>query len=159
MIRPGHKERSYQITLAAGQTKELEVQAGALLPKPDKSAQQDPGRTQRTVGLAAGGVGLVGVAAAVVTGLLLPSTRANINENCPDKLCNEDGFSAVKRGKTLLALNTVGWIVGGVGLASGTTLWLTSKKKPEADRAARSAPPVGLEVYSDGALINYFGTF
>jgi hypothetical protein len=157
---PDHKPRSFKITLDAGETKDLLVDVGPVLPR-SESGDKPPGQTQRTIGIAVGGVGLLGVATAAVTGLLLPGAKSTIDENCPDKSCNEEGFSALRRGKTLLAFNTVGWIVGGVGLATGTTLFFTSKKKPEQARAAQgtSAESMSLEVYSDGAFISYLGTF
>lgn len=88
---------------------------------------------RRTAAYIAGGVGIIGVVTAVVTGLMVASAESTAEDRCnrpvpnSDKLgCDSEGSSAVKRGETLLPINAVAIGVGALGLGVGTYLFLTS---------------------------------
>jgi hypothetical protein len=65
--------------------------------------------------------------AAVVTGALLPAKKRDVRNHCDEqtRVCNEEGLSAARQGRTLLGVNTAAWIVGAVGLGAGAALYLT----------------------------------
>jgi hypothetical protein len=96
---------------------------------------------QHSVGIALLAVGGAGVAASVVTGVLLLSAKATADHKCTPKCVDDDGASAVRRGQTLLPINFVSWIVAGVGLGAGGFLVLRSRPRPE--RTAQIAPFAG----------------
>lgn len=103
---------------------------------------------RRTVGFVLGGVGVAGVVAATVTGLMLLDAKSTADERCKPKCVNEagefdqTGSDAVNRGETLLPVNAIAWGVAVVGLGVGTFLILTSSKSASAEptKAARATP-------------------
>jgi hypothetical protein len=90
---------------------------------------------RRTLGFILGGVGVAGVVAATVTGILLLSDKATADRLCnphclnADGTLNQHGVDTVDQGKTLLPINAVAWGVAAAGLGAGAYLILTSTKK------------------------------
>jgi hypothetical protein len=102
---------------------------GAAPVTASEPAASDGARTRRTVGLVVGGVGVAGFGVALTTGLLLPGVRDTIAKYCDPttKVCTDSrGVDAASQGRTLAALNTVGWIVGYAGVAVGGGLIVSS---------------------------------
>jgi hypothetical protein len=129
----------------------LEIPVPALRsPEPTKvvTVTKDTTSGTRTVGLVLGGIGVAGLVAASVTGIMILDDMAIADASCKPKCINPDGspneraIDAVNEGKTLLPLNLVAWAIAVVGLGSGAYLVLTSSKKPE-ERRARLAPMIG----------------
>jgi hypothetical protein len=83
---------------------------------------------------AAGAVGL-GVGAAF--GLLSLSKHSTVSELCPATSCGSlEGVDASNDARTYGDVSTVAFIVGGLGLAAGLTLWLSAPRSPESKGAA-----------------------
>jgi hypothetical protein len=84
------------------------------------------GHRQKRAGLIVGGVGVAGVLTGVITGLMAGSRYSKAERECPDRRCVEGsaGGDTVQSFRTLRTVSTVGYIIGGVGLAAGTTLYL-----------------------------------
>jgi hypothetical protein len=101
-------------------------------PAPAAEAPLDTGRTQRTVGWVALGVGGVGLVAGSVTGIMtLTSACAGLRgsgKTCPT--------SDARAADTTGAISTVSFVVAGVGVAGGLVLLLTA---PSAASSARRA--------------------
>jgi hypothetical protein len=112
---------------------EASKEAPTLAPPPAAEAPRDPGRTQRTAGWIALGVGGVGLVVGSVTGIMtLTSACAGLrgtNKTCPT--------SDARAADTTGALSTVSFVVAGVGVAGGLVLLLT------APSVASSAPRAG----------------
>ncbi|AUX45828.1 hypothetical protein SOCE26_073240 [Sorangium cellulosum] len=105
------------------------------LPSP---AADDGAGTRRTLSFVAGGVGLAGVAVGSVFGLIA-SSRWNKaqDEHCrTETLCDEQGVALVDDAKGAATLSTAGFVVGGVGIAAGVALFVTSLS-PAPPTAAR----------------------
>lgn len=148
---PGHFAKTVTVTVEVGEQSQVDVHPGALAPvaAAGAGAKSQPA----TLGWVLGGVGIAGVATAVVSGLLILNAKKTIDANCgPDKACNQKGLDAVSSGKTLLVVNTGGWIVGGLGFGLGAYFVLST---PKAQTTMALAPRVG----SDGASLSYLGTF
>jgi hypothetical protein len=90
--------------------------------------------------LVAGGVGVAGLATGVITGLMAGSRYSQAKRECPDHACIEGsaGWDTVQSFRTLRTVSTVGYIVGGVGLAAGTTLFLLAPARTTSARRAGS---------------------
>jgi hypothetical protein len=88
---------------------------------------------QRIAALAAGGVGLVGVLVGSVFGLDAKSKKSKAEiYNCANGFCpTQDGVDAWAKARTAGTVSTVAFIVGGVGVATAATLWLTDKSSNE----------------------------
>jgi hypothetical protein len=94
-------------------------------------AVADTGSSQRTwaiVGFAAGGVG-IGVG--VVTGLMATSRHSKASDACAENRCASGSPAAedVEAFRSLRTVSTIGYVVGAVGIAAGTTLLLTAPKE------------------------------
>jgi hypothetical protein len=151
---PNQPPRNSEVILGAGENKEVVIQTGhvgfetySLIPDragagtasaatgPVQPAPQQPGRTLAYV---AGGIGAAGIVVAAVTGLMLVSKNSTINGNCDSSgSCQQQGWNAVEDARVLLKVNTASWIVGAVGLGTGTVLWFTTAAP---DRSS-AAPP------------------
>lgn len=100
---------------------------------PTAAAEPAPKRgglgTQRTVALAAGGVGVAGVIVGSIFGLKSKSDHDEAAKYCDGSECNNSlGVSAGNSAYSAGNVSTIAMIVGGVGIAAGITLWLTAPK-------------------------------
>lgn len=147
---PGLAEERITITLAAGESKRLEVpvKPAPVAPPPASPAVEptsrpaterpnDDGASQRTLGYVAGGVGIAGVLVGSITGLLVLDRKATVNDECkPDpNSCTKEGVEAADSGQSLATVSTIAFAVGVAGVATGVTLILTA---PD-DKGRRSA--------------------
>jgi hypothetical protein len=137
-----YESKRYSITLAPGEHGELAVSPGAAKPLPQKPPDSKSLEARRIAAYASFGVGAVGLATAIVTGLLLPAQDQQVEDNCPNKVCNDVGTQAIADARVLLGLNTAGWITAGVGVAAGSVLFITTlpkaKKSTDAGKGART---------------------
>ena len=136
--------------VAAGPT------AAPLAPSQTTPATDEPspGSTQRTVGLAVLGVGVVGAALGTVFGLNATSKHADAKANCnaDQSACNSAGVGQMKDARSAATLSTIGFIVGGAAIAGGAVLYLTASRKEHARAAeALHVSPNGLGISFGGA--------
>lgn len=100
---------------------------GSAANTPDPTT--DHARTGRpTVAWMALGVGAAGLVAGGVTGGLAIATRASVADHCDGNDCREPAFAEVDRYNALRSAATVGFVVGGLGLAAGGGLLLLGTK-------------------------------
>lgn len=150
---PKRKETRVTIVLDPGDARTVTVSPGPLL-KPDPVRGpvievKDDGKSQRTLAYVLGGVGVAGIVAATVSGVMLLDSRKRVDEHCDDSnRCDQEGLDAADRGKLLVPINTVAWVVGVAGLGAGTYFYL-------------SAPPpsVSTSATPSGAYLQLRGTF
>jgi hypothetical protein len=107
------------------------IEAVPSAPKAVAPPEQRPAPWQLPAALVAGGVGVAGLATGVMTGLMAGSRYSNAERECPEHACIEGsaGWETVQSFRTLRTVSTVGYIVGGLGLAGGATLFLLAPKK------------------------------
>ncbi len=110
--------------------------AHAKPPAPTIVVRVDPSRgsTQRTIGWIVGGLGVAGVVVGSVAGIVSIDKHGKAKDACPDKTRCPDAASAALWTDATTAGNvsTVGFVVGGVGIAASAVLLLTA---PKADKA------------------------
>jgi hypothetical protein len=83
------------------------------------------GRTQRIVGWTTLGVGSAGLVLGSVAGVYLAAKASDLKQKCPERTaCNPLYQSDVNTFNTMRTLSTVGFVVGGIGVATGVTLLL-----------------------------------
>lgn len=148
---------------AAGQHTDVEVPVLLAAEGKTVTVTKETTNTKRTVGYVVGGVGLVGLAAAGVTGLMILDAKSTADKHCPgsDHHCidpttgavDKTGSDAVSQGKTLTPINAVAWGVGIAGVGVGTFLVLTSGKKDE----KATSPKVSLSPLPGGAFLGLSG--
>lgn len=126
------------------------ISGGTTSPGGDKGAPSHGGNGMRIGAYVALGVGVVGVAAGTIFALGAKSKFNDANNLCdlPGGACPADRQSEIQSlddsGTSKKTLATVGFIVGGVGLATGVTLFILSGKKQQEKAHAGIHPWVGL---------------
>ena len=107
--------------------------------------ERETSNGRRTAGFVVGGIGLAGVAAAVVTSIVIMNDKAIGDERCQPVCADESARSAVSTGKTLIPINYAAFGVAILGVGIGSYLVLTSGPKAGSSAAAWLAPQVGPE--------------
>lgn len=130
---PGREPRVYRVVIEAERAKSLRVEPGPPLPAPPLAAadgspasRHPPGRALRHTGLVLGGMGLVGLSAGAVAGLLALDDARTMDAECRavdgDRYCSDLGLDAGDRGQTAALVSTVALSAGGATLLGGTLL-------------------------------------
>jgi len=107
-------------------------------PTPSVSAKSEPNRTPAYIAF---GVGAAGLGVGAITGLMAMGKHSDLEKACPNKTCSADKASDVDSYTSLGTISTVGFIVGGVGIAAGAVFLFMPKK--ETGKAASVLPYVG----------------
>jgi hypothetical protein len=133
-----------EATLAEGESRTVILKFGAeptppaepasakveLQPPADPGAA--PGSGQRIAGYVGLGVGGVGLVLGTVVGLVAAGKKKDLEaEGCLDTHCYPTQQSDVDSYNSMRTVSTVGFIVGGVGIAAGVTLLLTAPSRRE----------------------------
>lgn len=106
-------------------------------PLPPPSDTGDPGATQRTVGLAVGAAGVVGLGLGSIFGLVSMSKKGDADGHCDAaNTCDDEGLGLRKDAISAGNVSTIAFIAGGVLVAGGAALWFTAPKRPSGLRAA-----------------------
>jgi hypothetical protein len=145
---PGHVPEVREIELAAGQTKDVRIDA-AVDPKEDAA---DDARAETTVptaptdappraslkpwAFAAGGVAVAGLATFVVAGSMARGTHADLERNCGQGPCSREYAGDVSTGRMQQTFANVGLVVGAAFGAAAVTLLVLDAKRPDAPRTA-----------------------
>jgi hypothetical protein len=75
------------------------------------------------------GVGAVGLAVGVGSGLAASKKYHAAETSCPADGCTPSGADDVDSFRQLRTISTIGYVVGVVGIGVGVTLWLTAPKQ------------------------------
>jgi hypothetical protein len=139
---PGQSRRVV-VTLASSPSDPLDVGASAAV----TGAVGNEPATRHPIPLlayVAGGVGVAGVSAGVITGLLANGKFHEAERLCEDHRCaaGSPGLDAVDAFRTWRMVSSVSYGVGAAGLAAGVVLWLTASGDDEAGQV-RSIQPWG----------------
>ncbi|MFO0572351.1 MAG: hypothetical protein U0263_42415 [Polyangiaceae bacterium] len=135
---PGRAPSETSVESSEGRAERVVVRVGA--------AQSDGGKPsgtrsngKKTWGWVLTGVGAAGVGVGAVTGFMVLGEKRRVDDNCDaQKRCNQTGMDAVDRGRTLGTVSGVSFIVGGLSLAGGAYLLLSSGSK--------ESPPTALQI-------------
>lgn len=111
---------------------------------PPAPADVPPARREGSMlpSLVAFGVGAAGLGVGTVTGILSLSNVSNLRGRCPGNRCAPAQQSEIDSTKTLGVVSTVGFVVGGAGVAAGAVLLLLRPAPKEVGTAASRAPVV-----------------
>lgn len=144
------------VTTAAagtGSTRPLEKPSSG---SPQPVSDTPPPNWQARAGMALGGVGVAGVVTGVITGLMAGSRYSKAEDACPGHTCEAGGagWDDVQAFRSLRTVSTVGYIVGGVGLAAGATLYFTAPSK-----RSRASQAGAVKVWINTASVGVAGAF
>ena len=93
------------------------------------TAPKAPSTTQRTVGIALGAAGVVGVGLGTFFGLRARSLNGDANARCGPTTCDREGFQLTSDAKDQATLSTIAFTLGAVALAGGLVLYLTAPRR------------------------------
>lgn len=151
---PGRRKWSLVVdTSSAGRDFLVEVprlaaEGAAPAPGTPRDASAPPGETksdgsaQRTIGLALGGVGIVGLGLATFFGVKAMGTNDDALAECPRRnptQCTDAGLSLTEDAKTEALVSTVLFVAGGAALAGGAVLFLTAPSSSSSSTSASRA--------------------
>jgi hypothetical protein len=111
-------------------------------PPPGADTGTGGGSTQKTLGFVALGVGGVGLIAGAITGIIASGKASDLKAVCTNGICPASQDGNINSYKTVGAISTAGFIVGGVGIAAGLVLIFTAPKATP--KTAWIRPYVGL---------------
>ncbi len=176
---PGHKKWSNVIQVGAKKDQiavtlpplEIDPNAAATAPvvatpppvaqppaqnQPSEPVDKSHGKTQRIVGIAVAGVGVVGVAVGSIFGLVAIGKKGDTTSNCNSDLsrCNSAGVDAMSSARSSATISTVGFIAGGALLAGGIVLYVTAPKPNEEKTVGFRISPNG-----PGATLSFGGAW
>lgn len=157
---PGKK--TFRTTVDIGTEKLREI----VIP-PLESGEQAPAAassddagffTQKRIGLAVGGLGIVSVAVGSVFGIIAVGKNSDAKDNCRTQtLCSPLGLELTDDARSAATLSTVLFVVGGAALTAGAILFFTAPSDAErferkaAAMRVRFAPTFGARMAGMGA--------
>ncbi|MBX3226467.1 MAG: hypothetical protein KIT84_32600 [Labilithrix sp.] len=125
-------EAREEITVAAGQTKDVELRIEknhvAAAPPATTAEKKLAIPTLSWIGF---GVGAAGLAVGTVTGLMAIGDESDIADRCQGTRCGRDVEPDLDSAKTKATISTIGFIVAGVGVAVGVVGLFVGQPKTE----------------------------
>jgi hypothetical protein len=144
VIRESEKDRRERITLGVTDTGLPQaaappaIQPPVATPSPRTSSGR---RTQKLLGIVAAGVGVAGLGVGGVFGLIAISRKNDAQSACPGSQCaNQDGSNKWSNAASAGTISTIGFIVGGVGIAGAAMLWLSAPSSSGASAQVAFGP-------------------
>ena len=140
---PGKKSKIITIVVHDGEQAtvplpalEPEAGAGGGAPLRVSNDVRDAGSSRATLGYVLGGVGLLGIGVGSVTGLVALGKNNDAKALCPapGRCASREGVDANGSAQSLGTVSTIAFVAGGLGLATGAVLVLTSRRTPSAAR-------------------------
>ena len=159
----GMKKAEQKFELEESETKTVTI---TLLPDPDYKPPPPPvpigpketPKRDRTLAWVSLGVGVAGVAVGGIFGGLALGKKGSLDGQCTaNKICGPSAQSDLDAAQTFATISTVGFIVGGVGVAAAVVLFLLPDPKPEAAAAPKSG--VFLRPVIGPGSLGLIGTF
>jgi hypothetical protein len=135
VIREGQKDRREVLQFGAppaqgpvaAATPLAKTSANPAIETSVDQVSSSAGGTQRMMALVAGGVGVIGVGVGTIFGLQSMSKHSDASTKCPGACSDQAGVELWNDARSAGTLSTIGFAVGGVGLATGAILWFTAK--------------------------------
>jgi hypothetical protein len=171
---PGFLKSSETVELKDGGeatvTLKLKVDPEAPPPPPKKPDDHGPAQPPpppppsgiaptTLVGITALGVGAVGLAVGTIFGVVAIDKKGQLDKRCqPANACPPGTQSLIDDANTMATVSTVGFVVGGIGLAAGVTLLLLPTGSGEA-KVKAAATPVWLRPYVGAGELGVTGRF
>jgi len=113
-----------------------------------------------TAAYVAGGVGLVGIGFGVAFGLGAMSEKSSLDAACNGNVCPTSQQGTRDAGTRFGTISTVGFIVGGVGLATGAVLYFWDiGGSPQQERVAVGSTGLRVRAYVGPSSVGVSGSF
>jgi hypothetical protein len=116
------------------------------------------GSSNKTLALVAFGVGGAGLVVGAITGVIALGKAGDLDDKCKDKTCPPTEQDAVDSYKSMGTISTIGFIVAGIGGATGLVLLLTSPKSSQGSAGGSRYATVPVKTEARGlSMTPYFG--
>jgi hypothetical protein len=138
----GHQARNLDVALEPGETAEVRILPGPLLPVQEQATPDLPRADHRTLGYVLAGVGATGLVVGIVSGVLVLHQKSIYDSNCDTRLevCNQTGRDAGAAGRALSVVSVAGFAAGAAASALGAYFILSSGPKSETSLSSSLAP-------------------
>jgi hypothetical protein len=107
----------------------------------------------------AGAVGLVGVGVGIVFGMAATNDKSDLDHMCKAMVCPPSAQSTLDAGTRNGTISTVGFVIGGLGLAGGAVLYFVDFGAHTPERRAEGAGGVRVGGYVSPAGAGIGGSF
>jgi hypothetical protein len=115
--------------------------------------------TTTLVGITALGVGAVGLAVGAIFGVVAIDKKGQLDKRCqPASACPPGTQSLIDDANTMATVSTVGFVIGGIGIAAGVTFLLLPTGSGEA-KVKAAGQPVWLRPYVGAGDFGITGRF
>lgn len=112
-----------------GNVTNVEVPRLKRSPLPGQPAEhENTGKAQRTIGLVAMGVGVVGIGVGTYFGITTMNRWSDSKANCNEGVCNADGVSFASDARSAGNLSTAFFLIGGAVGIGGAALYFTAPR-------------------------------
>jgi len=143
VILQAQKDRRELVTFGAPGAAPAAAAVPAVSTPPAADASLRMG-TQKILSIVVGGIGVVGVGLGTAFGIMTISQKSDAQSACPGSTCaTSDGVNKWSTAASSGNISTVGFILGGVGLAGAAVLWFTA---PSSKSTQVGVGPGGLQV-------------
>ena len=115
----GHVDGGAEVKLGIGETRRLEVDAGAesaATPPGAEGGHEKKNPLSRPLVLAGGGLALAGLVVGSITGAIALGAGSSAKTACPNLQCSQQSLDDVHQGRTLGTISTVSFVVAVVGV-------------------------------------------
>jgi FimV-like protein len=134
----GFEPTEKRITLAPGEREDVELRLARAAAAPTAPPPAREAGASKLPAIVAFGVGAAGVGVGAIFGAMAFSETSRVEDECSGQNCPSRVREALDTAKTNGTISTVAFVVGGVGVATGVVLLLTSgKSKPAPEGADR----------------------
>jgi len=120
-------------------------------------ADTSKGSTTKTLAYVAFGVGAAGLVVGGITGVIALGKSGDLKDKCPDNNCPSTEQDNVDSYKSVGTISTIGFIVAGVGGATGLVLLLTAPKSTQGSAGGSRYATVPVKQERGLSMTPYFG--
>jgi hypothetical protein len=107
----------------------------------DRGAGSSSGSTQRALGIVGFAIGGAGLAVGGIFGLTAINKKKDLEKTCGSSLdCPPGSHDDANSYNRMRTISTIGFVVGGIGVAAGATLFLTAPRHDGAQIGAYIGP-------------------
>jgi hypothetical protein len=135
---PGRREGAASVTIAEGETKQVEVDVapGAAPPGARSAAGDAKGSPVNVLAIAGLGGAAVALGVGLVTGVVALGAGKDAETACPDLRCSQAALDDVESGRTVGTISTIAFVVAGIGAAIGVYGLVTHRAPAAAFRGS-----------------------
>jgi hypothetical protein len=104
----------------------------------------ESGAPSRTLFYVSAGVGAAGLVTGVVAGVVALGKKSEIDDNCPNRVCNAAGRDAVDAGQSAALVSSIGFAVGVAGAGAAAALYFLTPDPPKETSRRRLRPTIAV---------------